>query len=123
MSQQLPQAPDNLQRKLRVAARALGNAGLVHAYGHCSIRLDSKHFLTCAPEPMRTITPEENGSTVPIEGPLPEGVLGEVRIHQHIYRLNPGVNAVCRIMPPNVMTLTTNRRSAQAIRANASSRV
>jgi HCOMODA/2-hydroxy-3-carboxy-muconic semialdehyde decarboxylase len=38
---------------------------------------------------------------------LPEGVLGEVRIHQHIYELRPAVNAICRIMPPNVMTLST----------------
>lgn len=96
-----------LQVKLRLAARALGNAGLVHAYGHCSVRVDDSRFLVCAPQPLASIKPGEDGSVVHIGGVLPEGVLGEVRIHQQIYQLRPAVNALCRIMPPNVMTLST----------------
>lgn len=98
---------DYLQVKLRIAARALGRANLVHAYGHCSTRLDEEHFLVCAPVPMPTVTPQEKGTVVPISGPLPDGVLGEVRIHQAIYLRNPDTRAVCRVMPPTVMTLST----------------
>ena len=42
-----------------------------------------------------------------IAGPLPEGVLGEVRIHQQIYARRADVGAVCRIMPPALMALST----------------
>jgi HCOMODA/2-hydroxy-3-carboxy-muconic semialdehyde decarboxylase len=99
--------PESIQVKLRIAARALGNAGLAHAYGHCSVRLDAARFLVCAPEPLKTILPGEAGSVVPVEGDLPAGVLGEVRIHQHIYALRPGIGAICRIMPPAIMALST----------------
>jgi HCOMODA/2-hydroxy-3-carboxy-muconic semialdehyde decarboxylase len=91
---------------LQQAARALGRSGLVHAYGHCSLRLDAGHFLVCAPLPMGVIG-DEAGTLVPLQGPLPEGVLGEVRAHQAIYRRRPDVNAICRIMPPAVMALST----------------
>jgi HCOMODA/2-hydroxy-3-carboxy-muconic semialdehyde decarboxylase len=49
----------------------------------------------------------EPGTLVPMDGPLPAGVLGEVRIHQAIYRRRPDVQAVCRIMPPALMALST----------------
>jgi HCOMODA/2-hydroxy-3-carboxy-muconic semialdehyde decarboxylase len=91
---------------VREAARALGGAGLVHAYGHCSMRLDQVCFLACAPMPMALIG-EEPGSVVPIVGPLPDGVLGEVRVHQAIYARRPDINGICRIMPPALMALST----------------
>ena len=109
-----PTATPEQQQKLRMAARALGRAGLVHAYGHCSLRLSKDYFLTCAPEPMATLLPEEEGTVVPVDGELPESVLGEVRIHQYIYQKHPDVNAVCRIMPPNVMTLSTQAITPRA---------
>ena len=106
----------DLQRSLRMAARALGRTGLVHAYGHCSvkphkplnaeIRRDGQ-FLVCAPEPMGTIRVTDENQWAPIVGQLPKGVLGEVRIHQFIYQKRPEINAVCRIMSPKVMTLST----------------
>ncbi len=99
--------PEQIQVQLRMAARALGKAGLAHEYGHCSVRLDDKRLLVCAPQPMKTIAPGEIGSVAPIEGPLPKGVLGEVRIHQQIYALRPAIKAICRIMPPNLMALST----------------
>ncbi|OPA84685.1 class II aldolase [Pseudomonas fluorescens] len=92
--------------EVRVAARALANAGFVHAYGHCSLRLDAEHFLVCAAKPMGLIQPGEPGTVVPVHGALPEGVLGEVRIHQQIYRRRPDVNAVIRSMPMQVMSLS-----------------
>ena len=97
-----------------MAARALARAGLVHAYGHCSARIDADSFLVCAPNPMGLIEPGENGSVVPVEGPLPEGVLGEVRIHQQIYRRRPDVGGVVRSMPMNVMALSTMAKTPKA---------
>jgi HCOMODA/2-hydroxy-3-carboxy-muconic semialdehyde decarboxylase len=94
------------QKRLQMAARALGKAGLVHAYGHCSMRLDDARFLVCAAMPMGLIA-DEPGSVVPVTGPLPEGVLGEVRAHQAIYAKRPDVTAICRIMPPALMALST----------------
>lgn len=104
--------PD-IQRELRLAARGLARASLVHAYGHCSVRLDDQSFLVCAAKPMGTILPGESGTVVLIEGPLPDGVLGEVRIHQAIYRRRPEVGAVCRIMPPQLGLLSLLRRTPQ----------
>src|SRR3546814_8762425 len=45
-------------------------------------------------------------TVVPIDGPLPEGVLGEVRIHREIYRRRPDVDGICRIMQPALMALS-----------------
>jgi HCOMODA/2-hydroxy-3-carboxy-muconic semialdehyde decarboxylase len=94
------------QHLLQQAARALGRSGLVHAYGHCSLRLDTGGFLVCAPQPMGTIG-NEPGTVVPVHGSLPDGVLSEVRAHQAIYRRRPDVKAICRIMPPALMALST----------------
>lgn len=99
------------QCRVRVAARALSRHGLVHAYGHCSERLDAEHFLVCAARPMGLIAVGEPGVIVPVFGDLPEGVLGEVRIHQQVYRSRPDVRAVVRSMPRSVMTLGTARRT------------
>ena len=99
------------QRELRIAARALARGQLVHAYGHCSLRLDGQHFLVCAAKPMGTIRAGEPGVVVPVKGALPDGVLGEVRIHQQIYARRPDVGAVCRIMPPQTGQLALLRRT------------
>ena len=106
--------PKDLDVLVRKAARALARAGLVHAYGHCSARIDAARFLVCAAKPMGMIDPREAGTNVPIEGPLPEDVLGEVRIHQQIYRRRPEVGGVCRTMSPHVMSLSTMRRTPRA---------
>lgn len=94
------------QAEVRVAARALARAGFVHAYGHCSLRLDADRFLVCAAKPMGLIPPGKPGTVVPVHGPLPEGVLGEVRIHQQIYQRRADVQAVIRSMPMQVMSLS-----------------
>lgn len=96
-----------LDRRVRVAARALARHGLVQAWGHCSARIDDESFLVCAPRPMGSIAPEEPGTVVRVDAPLPAGVLGEVRIHQQIYRQRPDVGGVCRVMPPNLVALST----------------
>lgn len=102
------------QRRVRLAARALARHRLVHAYGHVSARLDEKSFLVCAAKPMGLIESGEDGTIVPIDGPLPEGVLGEVRCHQRVYAGRADVNGICRIFPRDVMTLSTFRRTPQA---------
>lgn len=107
----MPVPTPQQQRELRVAARALARGQLVHAYGHCSLRLDPSSFLVCAAKPMGTLLPGEAGTVVPLEGPLPEGVLGEVRIHQQIYRRRADVSAVCRIMPPQLGLLALLHRT------------
>lgn len=100
---------ETTEREVRVAARALARAGLVHAYGHVSRRIDAESFLVCAAKPMGTIQPGDPGTVVPIMGLLPDGVLGEVRVHQRIYRRRPDVGAVCRVMPPVLMALSILR--------------
>lgn len=97
------------QALVRVAARALAKANLVHAYGHCSTRLDEHTFLVCAPEPMGLIGAGQAGIVVPVNGPLPDGTLGEVRIHQQIYQRRADVGGIVRSMPRDVMTLSTAR--------------
>ena len=105
---------EDTQRRVRFAARALARHNLVHAYGHVSARLDDERFLVCAPKPMGLIGAGEDGDIVPVDGPLPDGVLGEVRCHQRIYAARPDVNGVCRVFPRNVLTLSTFRRTPRA---------
>lgn len=95
----------DLARLVRMAARAIGRHGLAHAYGHCSARIDRETFLVCPPQPMALVAPEDACATVPLNGPLPEGVLGEVRIHREIYRARPDVGGIVRFMSPKAMSL------------------
>lgn len=98
------------ERIVRLAARAAGRHGLAHAYGHCSQRLDATSFVVCAAKPMGLVMPEDRGTLVPVKGAPPDGVLGEVRIHQAIYARRPDVRGIVRGMPPAVMALSTARR-------------
>lgn len=97
---------DPRQRLVRQAARAIGRAGLSTAYGHCSVRLDDDRLLVVRAGPMPTVRPGEPGTVVPIHGALPSGVLGEVRVHQQIYRRRQDIRAVCRVLPPHLMALS-----------------
>lgn len=102
-----------LEVRVRKAARALGRHGLAHAYGHVSARIDAGTFLVCAPFPMGQIAPATPGSVVSLDGNLPDGVLGEVRIHREIYRRRRDVQGVARSMPPKIMSLSTLRLTPQ----------
>jgi HCOMODA/2-hydroxy-3-carboxy-muconic semialdehyde decarboxylase len=102
------------QIEVRQAARALARAGLVNAYGHCSARIDGGRFLVCKAGPMGLIGPGENGMICPVEGPLADGVLGEVRVHQQIYQRATDIGAVCRIIPPQVMAMSVLGRPPKA---------
>ncbi|MDT0684561.1 class II aldolase/adducin family protein [Roseicyclus sp. F158] len=96
----------DIARTVRIAARALGRAGLVHAYGHCSARLPGEEtFLVCPPVPMAQVACGADCTAVPVIGALPEGVLGEVRLHQRLYASRPGAGGVVRFMGASVMAL------------------
>ncbi|MFT3763005.1 MAG: class II aldolase/adducin family protein [Pseudoxanthomonas sp.] len=102
-----------LARTVRAAARALGRHGLVHAYGHCSARIDAASFLVAPSRPLGLVEPDESCTVVPLDGPLPEGVLPEVRVHREIYRLRPDVGGVARVQPPKTMSLSALGRTPQ----------
>ncbi len=102
------------QRTVRLAARALARAGLVHAFGHCSVRLDAETFLVCTARPMGLIEDGDSGTVVAVDGALPSGVLGEVRMHQQIYRRRSDVGAICRFLSPNVMALAAMGQTPRA---------
>lgn len=102
-----------LSRTVRLAARALSRHGLVHAYGHCSARIDADSFLVSPGRPLGLTAIDEVCTVVPVNGPLPEGVLGEVRIHREIYRLRPEVGGIVRGMPPKAMSLGTMKKTAR----------
>jgi HCOMODA/2-hydroxy-3-carboxy-muconic semialdehyde decarboxylase len=55
--------------------------------------------------PMGLIPIDAEGTAVPAAGPLPEGVLGEVRLHQQIYQRHPDAGGVVRFMGPSIMAL------------------
>jgi HCOMODA/2-hydroxy-3-carboxy-muconic semialdehyde decarboxylase len=95
----------DLALRLRMAARAIGRHGLAHAYGHCSARIDVASCLVCPAKPMGLVAPGDVCTIVPLDGPLPEGALGEVRIHREIYRLRPDVGGIVRCMSPKAMSL------------------
>lgn len=105
---------DAAARSVRIAARSLSRAGLVHAYGHVSVRLDADTFLVCPPVPMGLVPAGDPCTRVPVRGPLPAGVLGEVRLHQSVYARRADVGAVCRIQSPQVMALSALRRVPRA---------
>ena len=100
-----------LARTVRMTARAMARHGFVHAYGHCSARIDAYSFLVAPPKPLGLVQPGEACTVVPIDGALPEGVLGEVRIHREIYRRRPDVSGVVRAMPPHAMFLAAMMRT------------
>ena len=77
-------------RQLRVAARAVARAGLVHAYGHCSLRIDAQQFMVTPPKALGLVVHRlTRRSIVPTEGALPHGALPEVLAHQGIFRRAP----------------------------------
>lgn len=96
---------ERLARTVRVAARALARAGLVHAYGHCSARIDEESFLVSPAVPLGMVRSGAACTVVPVAGPLPDGVLGEVRLHQRIYASRPSAGGVVRFMGPHAMAL------------------
>jgi HCOMODA/2-hydroxy-3-carboxy-muconic semialdehyde decarboxylase len=89
-----------------MAARAMARAGLVHAYGHCSLRLRPDRFIVSPPKPLGLIGIGDSPVTVPTAGALPPEALGEVVIHQHIYRRRGDVGGIVRFQSPSLTALS-----------------
>lgn len=100
--------------EVRMAARALARAGLVHAYGHCSRRAGDG-LMVSPPRPLGLVRRGEECPTLALHGPLPASVLGEVRMHRAVYRSRAEVGAVCRIQPPALMALSALGRTPRAL--------
>jgi HCOMODA/2-hydroxy-3-carboxy-muconic semialdehyde decarboxylase len=101
--------------RIRVAARTLAKAGLVHAYGHCSARLGEHQFLVSPAKPLGLVAPEDVPVIVTITGTLPLGALPEVIAHQHIYCRRAEVGGVVRFQSPHVMALSALGRTPRAL--------
>ncbi|HVM67160.1 MAG TPA: class II aldolase/adducin family protein [Acidimicrobiales bacterium] len=107
-------AVEEAQRAVRLASRAVARCGLVTAYGHCSARIDASTFTVT---PLGVPGAVGTGQCTPIvgvDGPLPEDVAGEVRVHQAIYRRRPDVGGICRVHPPVLVALSTQRVTPRA---------
>ena len=102
---------DRAAAVVKVASRAIGRAGLAHAYGHCSVRLDATHFFVSPAKPLGMVCHTDLPVRVPIEGPLPPDVLGEVRVHQQIYRARADVGGIVRFQSPKLVSLSALGRS------------
>jgi HCOMODA/2-hydroxy-3-carboxy-muconic semialdehyde decarboxylase len=98
-----------------MTARALSRAGLVHAYGHCSSRLDAGRFIVSPPKPLGLVLLGEAPVVVPVSGALPAGALPEVIAHQNIYRLRADVNGIVRFQSPHIMSLSALGRTPRAL--------
>lgn len=104
---------DMLAVIVRKASRALARHGLVHAYGHCSARINSDRFLVSPANPLGMVGVGESCVEVSVNEPLPDHVLGEVRLHQQIYRSRPEAGGVVRFMGPKLMSLAALGKSPE----------
>ena len=109
-----PLRPGEAITLVQVAARAIGRAGLAHAYGHCSARLDEHRFMVSPAKPMGLVTVEDEPVIVPVREALPAGTLGEVRLHQQIYLRRPDVRGIVRYQSPRLMSLSSMGRTPLA---------
>jgi HCOMODA/2-hydroxy-3-carboxy-muconic semialdehyde decarboxylase len=101
--------------RVRVAARTLAKAGLVHAYGHCSARLGEHQFLVSPPKALGLVATHDVPVVVAITGKLPPGALPEVIAHQHIYSVRADVGGVVRFQSPHIMALSVLGRTPRAL--------
>jgi HCOMODA/2-hydroxy-3-carboxy-muconic semialdehyde decarboxylase len=93
--------------RLRMAARAVARAGLAHAYGHCSLRVDARSFLVTPAKALGLVTRDDEPVLVSAEGPLPSGALPEVLAHQGIFSARPDVGGIVRFQSPQLTALST----------------
>ena len=98
---------DESAARLRMAARAVARAGLVHAYGHCSLRIDPHRFMVTPPKALGLVSPLDEPVLVSTEGPLPQGALPEVLAHQGIFRARSEVGGIVRFQSPQLTALST----------------
>ncbi len=102
-------------RRVRLAARAAARAGLVHAYGHCSLRLDATRFVVSPPKPLGLVKANDAPVVVKTTGPLPPGALPEVIVHQRIYEQRAEVAGILRFQSPHISALSALGRTPRAL--------
>ncbi|HEX6704052.1 MAG TPA: class II aldolase/adducin family protein [Albitalea sp.] len=110
----MDEATAGLARRLAVACRAVGRAGLSHAYGHCSMRVSGADFIVSPAKALALVMDDDAPVRVDANGPLPSGALPEVRLHQQIYRSRADVAAIVRFQSPKLMSLSTMERVPHA---------
>ena len=103
-----------LEVRVRKSARALSGARTCPCLRPRERANRHGRLYVCAAQPMGLIAPGTPGTVVRIDGDLPDGVLGEVRIHREIYRRRPEIHGVARTMPPKIMSLSTLRITPKA---------
>jgi len=108
-------ANSSRSRLLRLAARAVARAGLVHAYGHCSLRLDSTRFMVTPAKPLGLVDAGDAPVTVGTTGALPAGALPEVIVHQRIYDQRGDVNGIVRFQSPQITALSALGRTPRVL--------
>jgi ribulose-5-phosphate 4-epimerase/fuculose-1-phosphate aldolase len=83
-----------------VVARILAGTGLVHAFGHVSVRSDHGFLLTPVTPPLGALDPEDIRSLCqdgsPLDGDRARVPL-EAPMHAAVYAGRPDVSAICRI--------------------------
>jgi HCOMODA/2-hydroxy-3-carboxy-muconic semialdehyde decarboxylase len=114
MSESQATALHDAARKMRIASRALARAGLVNAYGHCSVRIDAELFIVSPAKALSLVGVDEAPVSVPTEGALPAGALPEVLAHQRIYRRRSDVCGIARFQSPNITALSSLARTPRA---------
>jgi HCOMODA/2-hydroxy-3-carboxy-muconic semialdehyde decarboxylase len=90
-----------------MAARAVARAGLVHAYGHCSVRVGAHAFVVTPPKALGLVSTDDDPVVVPTEGALPSAALPEVLAHQAVYRARGDVAGIVRFQSPQLTALST----------------
>jgi HCOMODA/2-hydroxy-3-carboxy-muconic semialdehyde decarboxylase len=115
MPDSMAAASDIAASRIRTAARTLAKAGLVHAYGHCSARIDADQFLVSPAKPLGMVEPRDSPVVVATTGKLPAGALPEVIAHQHIYRRRSDVRGVVRFQSPHLIALSALGRTPRAL--------
>lgn len=103
-----------LSQRIRVACRAVGRAGLSHAYGHCSGRVDAGSFFVSPAKPLLLVSDRDALVRVDVDAPLPPGALPEVRLHQQIYKCRADVGGIARFQSPKLMSFSTLGRTPEA---------
>lgn len=84
----------DMSRTVRLDAQS--PHGFVHAFCHCSARIDAESLLVTPGEPLVLTAVSEACTAVLVNGPLSNGVRGAVRIYREIYQMRPDARSIVR---------------------------
>jgi len=87
-------------------ARMLARAGLVHAFGHTSVRTSDEGIAISSTRPLDALEPEDvvvlDADGRAVAGPVEEAPI-EIALHRAIYAARPDVGGIARGHPPHVV--------------------